>query len=70
MPTTTATVTVISTAAAVAAAGWNCRSAMPHGAFGMRVCLSSGAMASSANAYPATAPKPTWPKENTPVLPT
>ena len=70
IPTITATMSVITRATPVAGRGPISTSASPQGAFGMRVYLSSGAMAKMAKAYPATAPKPMWPKENTPVLPT
>ena len=70
IPTTTATASVTPRATPVAGRGPISTSASPHGAFGIRVYLSSGAMANIAKTYPATAPKPMWPKENTPVLPT
>ena len=68
-PTTAATATVSATAMRTATAGCTVTSTNPNGASGTRWALRSPSTANSTKAYPATAPKPTWPNERIPVLP-
>jgi len=69
-PMMNAATSVTPIAASVATAGCTLTSASPNGASGMIWALRPGEMARTANAYPAMAPKPMWPNDITPVLPT